>query len=115
MKEKRKILCVSTQLVEAGVDFSFERVIRLLAGIDNIVQSAGRENRSGDYGLNCPCYIMNLQNENIRYLKDIKIRQDATMKLLNAFSHYPESYDNNLASEKKCRYLLSVLIAAFGR
>lgn len=99
-EEKRKILCVSTQLVEAGVDFSFERVIRLLAGIDNIVQSAGRENRSGDYGLNCPCYIMNLQNENIRYLKDIKIRQDATMKLLNAFSHYPESYDNNLASEK---------------
>lgn len=56
-EDKRKILCVSTQLVEAGVDFSFERVIRLLAGIDNIVQSAGRENRSGDYGVNCPCYI----------------------------------------------------------
>ncbi len=74
-EDKRKILCVSTQLVEAGVDFSFERVIRLLAGIDNIVQSAGRENRSGDYGLNCPCYIMNLQNEKIRYLKDIKIIQ----------------------------------------
>jgi CRISPR-associated endonuclease/helicase Cas3 len=42
---KQKILVVSTQLIEAGVDFDFPVLFRAMAPLEAVIQSAGRCNR----------------------------------------------------------------------
>lgn len=48
LKNNLPTICVSTQLIEAGVDISFPCVIRSLAGLDSIAQASGRCNRNGE-------------------------------------------------------------------
>lgn len=98
LKEEGHTVCVSTQLVEAGVDFSFGCVIRILAGLDNVVQAAGRGNRHGEKGSLCPVYIINWRDEKLRNLPDIQDGQRACADLLVRFAAYPAAYGEDLAS-----------------
>jgi CRISPR-associated endonuclease/helicase Cas3 len=50
LNQEQKIILVSTQLIEAGVDISFKYVYRDFGPLDSIIQVAGRCNRSGEYG-----------------------------------------------------------------
>ncbi|MCD6359620.1 MAG: CRISPR-associated helicase Cas3' [Armatimonadetes bacterium] len=50
LKDGEKIIVVSTQLIEAGVDLSFKLVYRDFGPLDSIVQVAGRCNRNNEYG-----------------------------------------------------------------
>lgn len=43
---------IATSLIEAGVDLSFRRAWRARAGLDQIIQVAGRVNRNGEYPIN---------------------------------------------------------------
>lgn len=47
LQKQEKCVVVSTSLVEAGVDLDFQTVYRQLAGVDSMIQAAGRCNREG--------------------------------------------------------------------
>lgn len=98
--KQQKVLCVSTQVIEAGVDVSFARVIRLLAGMDNIVQATGRENRNREFDGLAPGYIVRLKGEVLKGLSEIETAKNAAANLLVKYKNSPKIYDNDLMSEK---------------
>lgn len=100
---KEKLICVSTQLIEAGVDISFGSVIRLAAGLDSIVQSAGRCNRHGEHTDPQPVRICTLKGEKLGPLKEISEAQAALTKLLAEYRQHPAYYDHDLASDAAVR------------
>ncbi len=79
--DKKPVMCITTQLIEAGVDISFKCVVRSLAGLDNIAQAAGRCNRHGESDDPCPIYIINIRDENISRLHEIKEAQSASRSI----------------------------------
>ena len=113
LHEKRPVICVSTQLVEAGIDFSFAVVVRILAGMDNIAQAAGRCNRNGDFCRICPVYIVNFQGEDLRNLKEILASQQAAKELLDRFKQNSSSFDDDLLSDTAITYYYRQLFRNF--
>jgi CRISPR-associated endonuclease/helicase Cas3 len=75
---RRVTLCVSTQLIEAGVDVSFECVIRAEAGMDSIIQAAGRCNRNKENSTPQSVFVVDVQGERLSRLPEIKAGKDIT-------------------------------------
>ncbi len=111
LSEGTAVKLVATQLIEAGVNVDFKRLIRSYAGIDSIIQAIGRCNR---YGLQKEG-IVNLVNmgfeENLNYLDSIGYKKDITEIILNNksgeididelndefFARYYTKYENLMA------------------
>lgn len=99
---QKKIICVSTQLVEAGVNFSFGCVIRSKAGLDNVIQAAGRCNRHKEFEQLGNVYIVSMSKdvEKIDKLYEIAAAQQALQKTLDDFAANPEYFHQCLDSEQ---------------
>jgi CRISPR-associated endonuclease/helicase Cas3 len=99
LNDKKPVICVSTQLIEAGVDISFGSVIRFLAGLDSIAQAAGRCNRHNEqYPVRGEVYIINPADENINMLEEIKIGKEKTERILSEFNDNPGRFKNDRIS-----------------
>lgn len=100
LKDKKPVICVSTQLIEAGVNLSFGCVIRSLAGLDSIVQAAGRCNRHKELETGKVYIIRMAQDaECLDRLYDIRRAQGATEKFLYYFKMNPKDFGNSMDSE----------------
>lgn len=104
-------LCVATQVIEAGVDISFQRVIRFTAGMDSVVQSAGRCNRNAEGGI-APVYVVTLLDEDLSRLEEICKAKDATLSLLSAYERDPEGFECDLSSDAAINYYYNKLYGA---
>lgn len=91
---KRVTLCVSTQLIEAGVDISFDCVIRAEAGMDSIIQAAGRCNRNKENSALQPVFVVNIQDEKLSRLPEIKDGKNITARV------FREEQGANLLSDE---------------
>ena len=85
----KPVLCISTQLIEAGVDISFASVIRFAAGMDSILQAAGRCNRNMEKETG-DVFIVNPDPEPIQMLPDIEIGKRTALRVLNEFEESPD-------------------------
>ncbi|MEO6623528.1 MAG: CRISPR-associated helicase/endonuclease Cas3, partial [Burkholderiaceae bacterium] len=93
------VLCISTQLIEAGVDVDFGAVIRHAAGLDSIAQAAGRCNRNGRNATG-RVHVVNPAQENLRWLDDIRIGLEKTKRILNDYRENPARFDHSLLGPK---------------
>lgn len=101
-----RLVCVSTQLIEAGVNLSFQCAVRSLAGLDSIAQAAGRCNRHGEAACR-NVFIVRCAEENLSRLPDIQAAQEACRSTLENFRSNPTRFGNDLLSPEAVRQYYS--------
>lgn len=99
LKEGNKMICISTQLIEAGVDVSFDCVIRSMAGLDSIAQAAGRCNRHGEKEIQ-HVYVIDHSEENLRNLPEIRVGKQVAHKIFVDLKQDKTSHGGDLLSKQ---------------
>jgi len=99
LDQRMPVICISTQLIEAGVDISFDCVIRSLAGLDSIAQAAGRCNRHGKSDVR-PVYVIDHSEENLDRLPEIALGKRLAQQLFIDMKLNANYYNRNIMSNQ---------------
>lgn len=94
------VICVSTQLMQAGVDISFGRGIRALCGLDDLIQTAGRVNRDGTSDIPGEIWVVRIRGEELGCLEDIRIGATLTLNILSDILCCPGIYGGDILSKE---------------
>lgn len=78
---QERVVVVSTNLIEAGVDISFECVYRSMTGLDSLAQSAGRCNRNGEMASGV-LNLIQLEGENTGNMEELLRNTGVTGQIL---------------------------------
>ena len=104
LTDEKPVICISTQLIEAGVDVDFDWVIRSYAGVDSLIQAAGRCNREGKRDkAKSPVYIFSLKGQSSNALQQIRQNIDATEVSTDRYQNFSFS-----AVQKYFNYFFSL-------
>lgn len=112
LKNKEKFVCISTQLIEAGVDISFECVIRSLAGLDSIAQAAGRCNRNGEVDLQ-DVYVINHAEESLSKLPTIEKGGECSHYIMEDLQHDQTLFGGYILSTQAMMHYFNSFFKAF--
>ena len=100
LNDNKRVVCVSTQLIEAGIDIDFGSVIRYLAGLDSLAQAAGRCNRNGKMVSLGRFFVINSKEEKLGNLKSIVKGRDTSQRVLDEFERDEKQFDNDILGPK---------------
>lgn len=109
LDKNERVICVSTQVIEAGVDLSFSTVVRLTAGLDHAVQAAGRCNRNGEIEGHAPVYLVSISDESLNHLPEIDNQKKACVELLCEYKQNPKNFGNSIVSTEAVNYYYKIL------
>lgn len=91
LKNKQEnIVVISTNLIEAGVDISFECVYRSMTGLDSLAQTAGRCNRNGEMDRGIIHLIM-LEGENTGNMEELQQNSRITENIIYQYNSSEKS------------------------
>lgn len=109
-EQQENIVVVSTNLIEAGVDISFECVYRSMTGLDSLAQSAGRCNRNGEleYGI---IYLIVLEDENTGNMEELQQNRRVTESIIRRYDQGDKA-DSLLMPQWMDRYFKKIYFYA---
>ncbi|MGI8543182.1 MAG: CRISPR-associated helicase Cas3' [Aridibacter sp.] len=106
LSNNQKIILISTQLIEAGVDIDFPVLYRDLCPLPNLIQSAGRCNREGNLpnGELGKVHFITLQKENGKISAELIYRGKDKILLNFERNNFPSEITENQMKELQENY-----------